>query len=544
MAHPDSSKADNMGKPSPARRNRVVAGLRWLYAFGRFIAVCILSALLIAGLIVGAPWRINAVIGLLLANLIIVPRRLRICFDVLVGVVFIAVVVWVLSPDNDSQRWKPYTFDKELALIEAERMIPPETNAANVYRTLFSEHDSGTFDSALLRFDPYCRTLAEAWSAEEYPKVAKWLDDHERAIGMVLDAARLPQCRFSLPVTQLARDEQMLRLNVMQRWAEVVLRSINKDLGEGQNDAAIEKIFALRRMAGHLYQQQTIFDVPACLKIELLAFGAANSLVMQCDPTEKQLSGIEKPIESVGNTFADDWVNIFRNEKLFIKNIAGLFYETNDDGGIRCSHNSIPSIDAEFKMGLYLINYTRHAPRMTALFLWFVLPHHPERVGKTIDRVFDRHVGLTSDESQSGTGDKSPLRDLQLNYKSIVELAAVRSAGFFYPLSGQSLRRISCRRATRLLIALKRYHTRQGRWPDRLEELDAAGAIFIDPINNGPFAYRRIGEYFVVYSKGKNARDDGGRHNAREETDDLSIWPARGGSEGWGLDGSHEKPGP
>ncbi len=544
MAHPDSSKADNMGKPSPARRSRVVAVLKWLYTAGKFIAVGILSALLIAGLIVGAPWRINAVIGLLLANLIIIPRRLRICFDVIVGVVFIAVVVWVFSPDNDSEAWRPYTFDKELALIEAERMIPPETNAARVYRTIFSEHDSGTFDSELGRFDPYCRTLSDVWSTDEYPKVAKWLDDHGRAIGMLLDAARLPQCRFSLPVTQLARDEQMLRLNVMQRWGKVVLRSINKDLGEGQNDAAIEKIHALRRMAAHLYQQQTLFDLPTGLRIERKAFTAANTLVMRCNPTEEQLSKIEKSVQSVGDTFADDWVKIFRNEKLFMKNIAGLFYETNDRGGIRCSHNSIPSINAEFKMGLHMIHHIRHAPRTTALFLWFVLPHDPERVGKTIDRVFDRHFRLVSDESQSGADNESPLQELQLNYKGIIELAAVRSAAFFYPLSSQSLRRISCKNAARLLIALKRYHSRFGGWPDRLDELEVPGEILIDPINDGTFAYRRAGEYFALYSKGKNGRDDEGRHNAREGSDDLSIWPARDGSEASGVDSNHEKLGP
>ena len=538
MAHPDSSKADNTGKPSPARRSRAVAILKWLYAAGKCIAVGILSALLIAGLIVAAPWRINAVIGLLLANLLIVPMRLRICFDVLVGVIFIAVVVWVFSPDNDSARWKPYAFDKEQALIEAERMIPPETNAASIYETIFSEHDSATFNSALSQFDPYCRTLSELWSSDEYPKVAKWLDDHERTIGMLLDAARLPQCRFSLPATQLARDEQLLRLNVMQRWAEVVLRSINKDLGEGQNDAAIEKICALRRMAAHLYQQQTVFDASACLKIERRAFTAANTLVMQCEPTEKQLSGIEKPIQSIGDTFAGDWVRIFRNEKLFMKNVAGLFYETNDRGGIRCSHNSIPAINAEFKMGLHLIHQIRHAPRVTALFLWFVLPHQPERMGKTIDRLFDRQFRLISNGSQSGADIKSPLRDLQLNYKSIVELGAVYTAEFYYPLSSQSLRRISCRNATQLLIALRRYHTRQGRWPDRLDQLDVPAEILIDPVNGGLFAYRRTGEYFVLYSKGKNGRDDNGRHNARDETDDLSIWPARDGVKALGLDGN------
>jgi len=536
MAHPDSSTGDNTGKPSPARRSRVVAVLKWLYAVGRLIAVCILGALLIAGLIVGAPWRINAVIGLLLANLIIIPRRLRICFDVIVGAVFIAVVVWVLSPDNDSQRWKPYTFDKEQALIEAERMIPPETDAASVYRTIFSEHDSGAFDYELLQFDPYCRTLSDAWSTDEYPTVAKWLDDHGRAIGMLLDAARLPQCRFNLPVTQLARDEQMLRLNVMQRWAEVVLRSINKDLGEGRNDTAIEKIHAVRRMAAHLYQQQTMFDLPVGLRIERRVFRAANTLVMRCNPTEEQLSSIERSVQSVGDTFAGDWVKIFRNEKLFMKNVAGLFYEINDRGGIRCSHNSIPSINAEFKMGLHLIHHIRHAPRVTALFLWFVLPHQPERVGKTIDRVFDRHFRLISDASQSGMDYMSPLRDLQLNYKGVVELGAMYSAALYYPLSSQSLRRISCKNSARLLIALKRYHSRFGRWPDRLDELEAPGEILIDPINDGPFAYRRTGENFVLYSKGKNGKDDEGRHNAREETDDLSIWPARDGIEAWGLD--------
>ena len=544
MAHPDSSKADNMGKPSPARRSRVVVVLKWLYAFGRFITVCVLGALLIAGLIAGLPWRINAVIGLLLANLIIVPRRLRICFDVIVGVVFIAVVVWVLSPDNDSQAWRPYTFDKEQAVIEAERMIPPETDAARVYRTIFSEYDYGTFDSELGLFDPYCRTLSDVWSADEYPKVAKWLDDHGRTIRMLLDAARLPQCRFRLPATQLARDKQMLRLNVMQRWAEVVVRSINKDLGEGRNDTAIEKIHALRRMAAHLYQQQTLFDLPTGMRIERRAFKAANTLVMRCNPTEKQLSSIEKSVQSVGDTFAGDWVKIFRNEKLYMKNVAGLFYEINDHGGIRCSHNSIPSINAEFKMGLHLIHYIRHAPRMTALFLWFVLPHHPERVGKTIDRVFDRHFRLVLDESQSGDDNKSPLLDLQLNYKGIVELAAVRSADFYYPLSSQSLRRISSRNAARLLIALKRYHGRLGRWPDRLDELELPAEILIDPINDGSFAYRRTGEHFVLYSKGENGKDDEGRRNAMEETDDLPIWPARDGIEASGLDGKQEKPGP
>jgi len=77
---PDSSNADNTDRPTPARRSRAVSLFRWLYDLGRCITAGILSAVLIAGLIAGVSWRINAVAGALLANLVVVPRRLRICF--------------------------------------------------------------------------------------------------------------------------------------------------------------------------------------------------------------------------------------------------------------------------------------------------------------------------------------------------------------------------------------------------------------------------------------------------------------------------------
>jgi len=48
--------------------------------------------------------------------------------------------------------------------------------------------------------------------------------------------------------------------------------------------------------------------------------------------------------------------------------------------------------------------------------------------------------------------------------------------------------------------------------------------IFIDPTNGSFFVYKLIDEGFILYSKGKNNRDDSGKYNS----DDWLIWPPAG----------------
>lgn len=71
-------------------------------------------------------------------------------------------------------------------------------------------------------------------------------------------------------------------------------------------------------------------------------------------------------------------------------------------------------------------------------------------------------------------------------------------------------RRLSWRRGTRIVIALRRCKDRNGHWPKRLEDLASLTPpeIFIDPVNDGKFVYRLRGDAFVLYSKGKDGIDD------------------------------------
>lgn len=70
----------------------------------------------------------------------------------------------------------------------------------------------------------------------------------------------------------------------------------------------------------------------------------------------------------------------------------------------------------------------------------------------------------------------------------------------------------------RLTLALRAFHDRCGRWPDRLEELTPGllEAVPRDPFGDGPFRYERTGESWRFWSVGPEGRDPG-----REQWDQV-----------------------
>ena len=87
------------------------------------------------------------------------------------------------------------------------------------------------------------------------------------------------------------------------------------------------------------------------------------------------------------------------------------------------------------------------------------------------------------------------------------------------------LRLDAVRRATPILIALRRCKEEAGRWPEKLDQIEPnlSGQMLIDPQNNGPFVYKRDGDSFVFYSRGPNGIDEGG--SSSRPADDWPIWP-------------------
>jgi hypothetical protein len=80
-------------------------------------------------------------------------------------------------------------------------------------------------------------------------------------------------------------------------------------------------------------------------------------------------------------------------------------------------------------------------------------------------------------------------------------------------------------------LALLRYKAEKGQFPEKLDELVPAGylkALASDPFSGKPFAYKRVGEDFMLYSFGPDCDDDGGTRGKRKWSDeggDAVLWP-------------------
>jgi len=90
-------------------------------------------------------------------------------------------------------------------------------------------------------------------------------------------------------------------------------------------------------------------------------------------------------------------------------------------------------------------------------------------------------------------------------------------------------RMLSDRRGVRILIELRRFKDRTGRWPESLDWIASslpAGSL-IDPINGRSYVYRLSETDFSLYSTGPNRLDENGRHTS-SGPDDWPIWPPKG----------------
>jgi len=161
----------------------------FIWRIFKWIGLCLLVLLLIAALIFQAPWKVITLLTIVLAACTVLPKPFRKWFWLSACAVVIALIVWVFLPE-DNEGSRPYTFDKELAALEAKHAIPDEENAAAIYSQLFEIYDRKTMNPEFLSRKHDKLTLSEQWSSREYPQLAQWLKEHESTIKTLMRAVR------------------------------------------------------------------------------------------------------------------------------------------------------------------------------------------------------------------------------------------------------------------------------------------------------------------------------------------------------------------
>jgi hypothetical protein len=498
-----------------------------LFAAIRCIFIVLLGLLLIGGGYFQAPWKVLALIAIILATLTIIPKRKRKWIWLTFGIVVIALVVWIFLPEGDGD-WRPYTFDEELTAMEAKRAIPDDQNAATIYNQLIETYDVNDFEPDFMDDDLDYITWSGPWKSDDHPKLAKWIEDHDEIIELLLKACEKDQCRFPIYADPISFERTFEYASPVKHWPRLLFMAANNDLAHGRTDRALKKQLAILQIANHIYQQTSVIDFLIALAVEGIAIGQINKSVINSEVTEHHLSAIDKAIEDIDFNWYSDLPRILDYEKLFAKNFFGMFYQVNSEGKIRFIRNLSHILPKEIQQPPRY--WQKRLYRALAICYWFIWPTTPQAAGKMVERKFSGFYEMSDPDYHWPT--KSPSLDGLMVQYWLPWMDWKPSKTMYHIQYGHWLEAFSRRHAARIIVALRRYKNEQGRWPGSLEDVKplSPAELFVDPTNNDSFVYKLTDDGFALYSKGKNGIDEAGEYKGNLpgflKPDDILIWPA------------------
>jgi len=486
----------------------------------------VLSLFLVAGLFLQAPWKVTALVFIFLLAATILPRAYRKWFWAVIGCAGAAIIVWVFLPE-DSKGWRPYTFDKELAALEAKCAIPDGENAAVIYNQLFEDYNESVFKSNFISPNNEECITKEPWSSKDCPEVARWLGQQKSTITKLIETSKIEQCRFPIIAEVRSVGDIMHRLNPMQNWAVLLTWAANNDMAEGRINQALEKYIAVLQMGEQLRQQPSMLDFLVGTGIERNSTSRLKIFVVTGEAAEEHLNLIAKALAEIEHDWSYDFPKLLEHEKLLVKNLFGMFYEVNTEGKIRLTRSLGNTIRKHLSQNMKdepIIKYWhKRLIKASAILCWFYVPAVPQQAGAIVDAAYGRYYAMAvSGSSWAKDPREFSITSIRFNYRYMIEMQLYIMDPVYCNIHDAYLRTIAQERGSRLIVALRRYKNKSGSWPVSLDEVKSSAAeeVFIDPINGGSFVYKLDTEDFILYSKGENNIDE----NNRDDSDDWPIW--------------------
>ena len=467
----------------------------------KYIGLSILVLLILLALVVETPKKIVILLLIILAAFTALPKPARKWFWLGVGAVALIYIIWVFLPE-DNEGWRPYTFDEELAALEAKYAIPDEENAALVYNEIFETLDiDSNQPEFFLKTKPSSKD--EPWLSRDHPETTEWLKGHQSTIEKLIETTQKEKCLFPLITDPLTLSKAMKSLAKIRRCVFLLVSSANNDIAEGQTDAGIEKYICVLKIAHHLRQQPILLYYQVNV-IESLSLQKLNRFIMEGRPTETQLQLISSSIKNLRNNWSSDLRNILDLEKLYAKNmLCGIHYEINPQGETRLSRGSVARTSGQIRNGTYT---RRKCAKLPTIFAWFYVPSSPEKIGRIVDTGFEKHYTMTRPDFDWNTqSDQLQPRSI-LNYAYMVEMLTSLTYPVYYKIHETYLKYLTLRRGSRLLIAIKQYHNENNTWPPDLDSIKSAAPAeaFIDPVTGNQLEYENHGERFSLYGETAN----------------------------------------
>ena len=451
----------------------------------------LLTLLILGALVYDAPWKVIALLLIILAASTILPKGTGKWFWLTFAAVVVILIIWVFLPD-ETEGWRPYTFEKELATLQAKYAVPDSENAALLYDKIFESLD---IDSNQPKFFAKSSpsSTSEPWLSKDHPETAEWLKGHQKTIDTLMEISRIEKCRFSI-TTNPADTERWEHLQKMKRCAFLLLSAANNDMAEGRTDSALEKYLCDTRIAKHLYQQQTMLDFMVGFAVESSALTHLNRFMIEGEPSKEQLQLIANSIKDLENNWSSDFSRWLNYDKLLCKNMFSFWYEINQKAKVRLSRSRSPAY------------WKRKLTKASTILGWFFFPSTPQKLAKIVDATYEKYYAMADPnfDWNKEPGEVQP--QFKLNYHFIVEMLTNMSGQAHSRVHELYLRHLAGRRGSRLLAAISQYKIENNAWPASLDVVKslAPAEALIDPVSGKQFEYENHGKRFSLYGETAN----------------------------------------
>jgi hypothetical protein len=473
------------------------------------------------GIAVGASLTVPGVISPLL-GLAGRKRLSTVLTEIGVGLTVLTAIVLQVSllraKSDRAGNWRPYRFDDVLAAMEARGAVPDAENAAHHYESVFAGIDAEDGPDFLFSGSSLRDEFGERpWKRVDHPQASEWLDSYSKVIDELLAIGRMEQCRW--PIRADVYDEYTVPYRKLRRSVLLLMAAGNRELGEKRVAAALAKYFCVIRIADHLHQQPSTVDSLTGFSVEGIAMQMIRHVLVQSDLSGDDIAGIADRLPPAADPWPQEWERLLDHDKLHYMNLMGRLYEVDDEGNVR------------FVARLVLLpEDERERPVWIPRVYWLMsMPLNPRGLRRIVDSHF---VGI---DAVVNAGHLPPVAKAEAStdiddfvkavcnfYRWGLEMTFLDTS--WYLRHRQRLAAgITERRATWLVLGLRRYRNAHGSWPATLDEVSpyVPAEAFVDPIPSEAFVYGREGDGFRLYGRGPDRVDDDGRDR------DLSLWPPR-----------------
>ncbi len=404
-----------------------------------------------------------------------------------------------------------------LALTAAPARVPDRQNAALVYRRAFD---------SIHEFNDLPEEWAETWSDwacgrsrtppsddtpapppfdPADPAMRKFFADHSRTLDLLRQAAAMPDCYFERPWGQPAIDMLLPEYALFQSSVRLLALDARVRLADGDARGAADDLTAIFRTAAHIRSEPLII---------------ATLVAMVADDVGHARLGEALASGQLG---PDDLAAIRLDENLSYMRAVGRAFEMEEAFGLSCFTFLSPDADrnvlAVMDSGFSRLSPTLMAP---ALSVWrvFLMPADLASYRRAMGRYREQCRKPYYASREVWEGEREAFQKERHGIMTSAVLPALAS------VASKAAEAQAGHDLARTALAAAKYRAKTSQWPAHLADLvpDYLPEVPVDPFDGKPLRMTTADGGTVLYSVGRNGRDDGGRTGGKDDTDDDIVF--------------------